>query len=121
MRPPEKIHDPVYEKPSEVQFKIDKDIPLPPDMRSRVSKYPWGMMEVGYSLFIPMEEGDLIIERAKEWGALLIVSNVLDFHPIKIDNTGWNHIRLIDDDLYDSIEAMGTLVYRNKSNLIVQF
>ena len=70
---------------------------------------------------IPMEEGDLIIERAKEWGALLIVSNVLDFHPIKIDNTGWNHIRLIDDDLYDSIEAMGTLVYRNKSNLIVQF
>tara|TARA_R100000742_G_C4210112_1_gene36735 strand:- start:2 stop:313 length:312 start_codon:yes stop_codon:yes gene_type:complete len=58
MRPPEKIHDPVYEKPSEVQFKIDKDIPLPPDMRSRVSKYPWGMMEVGDSLFLPIEEGD---------------------------------------------------------------
>jgi len=58
MRPPEKVHDPVYEKPSEVQFKIDKDIPLPPDMRSRVSKYPWGMMEVGDSLFLPIEEGD---------------------------------------------------------------
>ncbi len=58
MRPPERVHDPVYEKPSEVQFKIDKDIPLPNDMRSRVSKYPWGMMDVGDSLFLPIEEGD---------------------------------------------------------------
>ena len=58
MRPPERVHDPVYEKPSEVQFKIDKDIPLPEDMRSRVSKYPWGMMDVGDSLFLPIEKGD---------------------------------------------------------------
>ena len=58
MRPPERVHDPVYEKPSEVQFKIDKNVPLPDDMRSRVSKYPWGMMDVGDSLFLPIEKGD---------------------------------------------------------------
>ncbi len=59
MRPPERIHDPVHKpEPEESSFKIDTNVPLPEDMRNRASKYPWGMMEVGYSLFIPMEEGD---------------------------------------------------------------
>ena len=58
MRPPERVHDPVYRKESEPSFKIQKNIPLPEDMRSRASKYPWNIMEVGDSIFIPLEEGD---------------------------------------------------------------
>lgn len=58
MRPPERIHDPVYKEEPKASFTIDKNIPLPTDMRSRESKYPWSIMEVGDSIFIPLEEGD---------------------------------------------------------------
>lgn len=59
MRPPEYVHDTTpYQEPEEHSFVIDKNVPLPEDMRNRTSKYPWGALDVGHSIFIPMEEGD---------------------------------------------------------------
>ena len=42
---------------ADLKIKIDKDVPLPDDTRSR-SNYPFADMEVGDSIFIPLEEGD---------------------------------------------------------------
>ena len=42
---------------ADFEIKIDKGIPLPEDTRSR-SNYPFADMEVGDSIFIPLEEGD---------------------------------------------------------------
>ena len=48
MRPPEYIHDTTpYQEPEEHSFVIDKNVPLPEDMRNRTSKYPWGALDVG--------------------------------------------------------------------------
>ena len=37
-------------------FKIEKNIPLPQDLRGRGGKYPWREMEIGDSFFISNEE-----------------------------------------------------------------
>ena len=42
---------------ADLKIKIDKDVPLPDDTRSR-SNSPFADMEVGDSIFIPLEEGD---------------------------------------------------------------
>jgi hypothetical protein len=42
---------------ADLEIKIDKGVPLPEDTRSR-SNYPFADMEVGDSIFIPLEEGD---------------------------------------------------------------
>ena len=42
---------------ADFEIKIDKGIPLPEDTRSRAN-YPFADMEVGDSIFIPLEEGD---------------------------------------------------------------
>ena len=41
----------------ELDIQIDSDIPLPDDTRSR-NRYPFGKMNVGDSIFIPMEPED---------------------------------------------------------------
>lgn len=52
--------------------------------------------------------------------ALLIIVNDLELHPIKTDDTGWNHIRRIDDEVYDDIAKHGEVIFRNQSHLVVQ-
>jgi len=53
---------------------------------------------------------------------LLIVTNRLDFHPILVDGSGWDRIRLVDDDLYDWLAAQGReTVFRQGSHLVVRF
>ena len=42
---------------ADLKIKIDKGVPLPDDTRS-TSNYPFADMEVGASIFIPLEEGD---------------------------------------------------------------
>lgn len=40
--------------------KIEKDIPLPPVRRKRESKYPFAVMEVGDSIFVPLETAQFV-------------------------------------------------------------
>jgi|TARA_R100001460_G_scaffold20889_2_gene42919 hypothetical protein len=39
-------------------FKIQKNIPIPEDIRGSSSQRPWDKMEVGDSVFIPLKEND---------------------------------------------------------------
>ncbi len=69
---------------------------------------------------IPAEEFDEALGYFRSWHSRLIIANGLEFHPIIADKTGWNHIRSIDDEVYDRIASYGTIIYRNKSHLVVQ-
>ena len=39
-------------------FNIEKNIPIPEDIRGSSSQRPWHKMEVGDSVFIPLKEND---------------------------------------------------------------
>lgn len=39
-------------------FNIEKNIPIPDDVRGQSSQRPWHKMEVGDSVFIPLKEDD---------------------------------------------------------------
>jgi SAM-dependent methyltransferase len=54
------------------------------------------------------------------FGCLLVIVNFRDLHPIEIDTTGWNHIRRVDDKLYDWIASHGTTLVRDGSHLVVK-
>ena len=69
---------------------------------------------------IPAEEFDEAICYFRSWHVRLIIANKLEKHQITSDDTGWNHIRFIDDEVYDRIASYGTIIYRNRSHLVVQ-
>ncbi len=66
------------------------------------------------------DEFDLAFAAIRKWKALLIVTNWLEFHPIERDDTGWCHVRRVDDDLYDWIASHGKTRLRHGSHLVVQ-
>lgn len=53
---------------------------------------------------------------------LLIIVNWIDFWPIPVDKTGYDHIRRIDNRLYDRLskDARHT-TFRDRSHLVLQF
>ena len=69
---------------------------------------------------IPEDEGNEILRIISTWSnTRLIIVNVLGMHPIAVDDSGWNHIRRVDDALYDRISAFGTVAFRRGSHLVV--
>ena len=51
----------------------------------------------------------------------LIVCNTISNHPIKISCT-WNHVRRVDDDLYDRFESEAVrTIFRQGSHLVLQY
>jgi ubiquinone/menaquinone biosynthesis C-methylase UbiE len=55
-------------------------------------------------------------------GGLFIVTNWLDNHPIKPDRTGYDHIRRVDDELYDKLsKSAKSIVFRQGSHLVLEF
>lgn len=40
----------------EEKYEIEKDIPIPPKMRGQNAKYPFNEMEIGDSVFVPVED-----------------------------------------------------------------
>ena len=54
---------------------------------------------------------------------LMIISNFIDFHPIKRNpNMDWNHITTVDDKLYDELAKQAkSVVFRKGSHLVLQF
>lgn len=53
---------------------------------------------------------------------LLIIANWIDFHPIRPDKSGWDHIHPIDDTLYDNIcRQAKRVIFRKGSHLVIQF
>ena len=49
----------------------------------------------------------------------LIISNWAKFHPIYA--TGWDHIRQVDNRLFDRLAENGTVVYRNGSQIVIDY
>ena len=74
---------------------------------------------------IPQDEFDRnwprIVGMLKKTKGIFIVTNWFEYHPIRVDATGWNHVREINDELYDSLASFGEVVVRNKSHLVIQF
>jgi len=53
---------------------------------------------------------------------LFIVANWITYHPIPIDNTGYDHIRRIDDAFFDTLSRDAReVVFRQKSHLVLRF
>lgn len=53
---------------------------------------------------------------------LFIAVNWMDYWPIPVDNTGYDHIRRIDDALYDRLSADArSVIFREGSHLVLQF
>ena len=69
---------------------------------------------------IPKEDFDMAMSYFESWHARLIIVNKIDFHPIEPDDTGWNHIRRITDEVYDDIIEHGEVIFRDRSHLVVQ-
>jgi SAM-dependent methyltransferase len=53
-------------------------------------------------------------------GARVIIVNWLDFWPIEPDNTGYDHVTLVDDALYDRLSVGHRVVVRRGSHLVVE-
>lgn len=52
----------------------------------------------------------------------VIIVNVMSFHPINPDNTGWDHIRTIDDIYYDSLDDIALAIpHRQGSHFVGDF
>lgn len=66
---------------------------------------------------IPKDE-ILRVVRSLRSGARVIVTNFPDFHPIDVDNTGWDHITRIDDDFYNELLDGREPVVRRGSHLV---
>jgi 2-polyprenyl-3-methyl-5-hydroxy-6-metoxy-1,4-benzoquinol methylase len=63
----------------------------------------------------------LIKQMLTKTGGLFIITNRLKFHPIAPDNTGYDHITRIDDNLYDTLaqDALETIV-RERAHLVLR-
>ena len=58
-------------------FNIEKNIPIPEDIRGSSSQRPWHKMEVGDSVFIPLKEDDNA-QRAKNISPIGSLYYVID-------------------------------------------
>lgn len=55
-----------------------------------------------------------------ESGTRVIFVNWLDFHPIEPDSTGYDHVRLVDDEFYDKISYGNRVIFRRGSHLVLE-
>lgn len=62
-----------------------------------------------------------IVEWLNQYQGRLIVANWEENHPIEPDGTGWDHVRRVDDALYDWLAEGRTTVFRRGSHLVVDF
>lgn len=75
---------------------------------------------------IPAGEFDRMWFRICEWldrtRGRFIVANWRDNHPIEVDDSNWDHVRRVDDELYDSLSADAReVVYREGSHLVLSW
>jgi cyclopropane fatty-acyl-phospholipid synthase-like methyltransferase len=73
---------------------------------------------------IPEDEFAAMWPRIVDWltpGGRLIVANWIWNHPIPEDGSGWDHVRPVDDALYDRLAEGRTLVFRTGSHLVIDF
>jgi len=64
----------------------------------------------------------LVKQMLRAANGLFILTNWVDYHPIRPDRTGYDHIRLVDDKLYDSLSSSSKLVVsRQGSHLVLMF
>jgi len=62
------------------------------------------------------------VNTLRETKGMLIVTNWVGFHPINPDGGGWDHIRRIDDSVYDTLCSKAEkTVYRRGSHLVLRF
>jgi hypothetical protein len=67
------------------------------------------------------EAWKLIKEQLSKDNGLFIVTNWVDYMPLKPNNK-WEHVRLIDDRLYDELSSdAGEVVVREGSHLVLRF
>jgi 2-polyprenyl-3-methyl-5-hydroxy-6-metoxy-1,4-benzoquinol methylase len=62
-----------------------------------------------------------LIDILKKNNGILIIVNWVDNHPIHPDNTGFDHIRVVDDTFFDHLCAFGKVLVRNGSHLVIKF
>lgn len=53
-------------------------------------------------------------------GARVIIVNWPDFHPIETDGTGYDHIRRVDDGLFDTLSEGNNVILRRGSHLVLE-
>lgn len=75
---------------------------------------------------IPEDEFDhawlIAIEMLRRTSGLFIAANFINNHPIWVDGTGYDHIRAVDDILYDKMSKWAkSVVFRQGSHLVLQF
>ena len=75
---------------------------------------------------IPPQEFDRGFEFVKRVlgrsGGLLVMANWIDYHPIRPDRTGYDHIRHVNDAFYDRLASTArSTVFRLGSHLVVEF
>jgi hypothetical protein len=88
-------------------------------------------MEVGFDTVILCESLEHIkkaeFERTwdlikSELSGLFIVVNWVKNHPLGPDGTGYDHIRLVDDKLYDRLSKDASrVIFRKGSHLVLEF
>ena len=55
-------------------------------------------------------------------GGMLIITNWPDFHPIRPMRFHWDHVRTVDDSLYDRLAGLASsTVFRRGSHLVLKF
>lgn len=68
---------------------------------------------------IPTEKRIEILSKVPN-GARIIITNWPDFHPIAADDSGWDHITRIDDELYDKLQENMKVILRRGSHLVLE-
>lgn len=64
----------------------------------------------------------VVCELLTETGGMFIAVNHIDKWPIPVDHTGYDHIRRVDDDLYDRlIKSAREVIFRQGSHLVLGF
>lgn len=64
----------------------------------------------------------LVCNLLRESQGLFIVANWVNYHPIPIDSTGYDHIRRIDNPFFDRLSKDAKkVVFRKGSHLVLQF
>lgn len=51
--------------------------------------------------------------------AWVIFVNWPDYHPLRPDNSGYDHVRLIDDAFYDQLQEGNRVIFRRGSHLVL--
>lgn len=90
--------------------------------KNLLKKYPGGGATVIFCESVEHlfpEQFDEIWEKI-EPGVRVIFVNWLDFHPIEPDSTGYDHVRLIDDDFYDKVSYGHRVIFRQGSHLVLE-